>query len=756
MSGVSQGFSCFRCPGGLFGGAGLFPAEAMAGHVARQGHKVHPGPVDVPTDATSTPAGPLAELEHGSDGMAGARDKTMSDSNSPLYDILSTQTSNENHAEVTWSGSLQEYLALLEADPRPARNAWQRLLDMIESHGSEQLEDGRRRWRIFDDPFTRGEDAVYGLDTPLDELVGVIRAGARGLGPERRILLLHGPVGSSKSTIARLLKRGLEQYTHQEAGAVYTFTWNVDGEAIPSPMNQDPLLLIPEEQRSLVEERLDSKLRAEYSLKVRGELDPVSRFWFSQLMDRYQGDWRKVVEHVTVRRFTFSESDRVGIGTFQPKDEKNQDSTELTGDLNYRRIAEFGSDSDPRAFNFDGEFNVANRGMLEFVEVLKLDVAFLYDLLGATQEHSIKPKKFQQTSIDEVILGHTNEPEYKRLQSNELMEAFRDRTIKIDVPYNLRSSDEALIHRRRYGNSNTPGRPMAPHTLEIAALWAVMTRLEDPSHAGLTLLQKAKLYNGAKVAGFTAEQVGELRDQAVREGMEGISPRYVQDRIAACLVSGKPTIGPKDVLASIQKGLSHHSMVAGEELRKRYLELVAVVREEYEDIVKHEVQMAVAADREAIDRLCSKYLDNVRAYTTREKVLEAGGASRDPDERLMRSIEEKIDIPESRKDDFRHELMNYIAAIHLEGKTFDYRQNERLSRALELKMFEDRRDSIQLTSLVSTVIDPDTQEKIDVIRDRLMRQYGYDEISADEVLHDVAGLFERARQENEEEPGAAA
>jgi serine protein kinase len=179
------------------------------------------------------------------------------------------------------------------------------------------------------------------------------------------------------------------------------------------------------------------------------------------------------------------------------------------------------------------------------------------------------------------------------------------------------------------------------------------------------------------------------------------------------------------------------------------------VREEYEEIIKHEVQVAIASDREAIDRLCSKYLDNVRAYTTREKVLDSGGAMRDPDERLMRSIEEKIDIPESRKDDFRHELMNYVAAMHLEGKTFDYRQNKRLTRALELKMFDDRRDSIQLTSLVSSVVDPDTQAKISVIRDRLMRQFGYDEITAEEILQEVAHLFARGEARSRDDKEAA-
>ena len=178
-----------------------------------------------------------------------------------------------------------------------------------------------------------------------------------------------------------------------------------------------------------------------------------------------------------VYRLVLSEKDRIGIGTFQPKDEKNQDSTELTGDINYRKIAEYGSDSDPRAFNFDGELNIANRGIVEFIEVLKLDVAFLYDLLGASQEHKIKPKKFAQTDIDEVILGHTNEPEYRRLQNNEFMEALRDRTVKIDIPYVTRLRDEVKIYEKDYSPEKVKGKHIAPHTVEVAAMWAVLTRL---------------------------------------------------------------------------------------------------------------------------------------------------------------------------------------------------------------------------------------------------------------------------------------
>lgn len=672
----------------------------------------------------------------------------MTDTNPTLLDLVDSRYDRARYDALTWEGTLGEYLEIAGRQPAVARNAWQRLIDMIEHYGSEEPErpGEPRRWRLFDDPFDGGRDAVYGLDRALEELVQTIRAGAQGLGPERRILLLHGPVGSAKSTIARLLKRGLESYSLSDEGALYTFEWHLpfeDGLVVRSPMHQDPLLLIPVEARAAIEERLNGSWEEPYRLAIKGELDPVSRYYYRVLMRRFEGDWRQVAQCVRVKRVVLSERDRLGIGTFQPKDEKNQDSTELTGDVNYRKIAEYGSDSDPRAFNFDGEFNVANRGLLEFVEVLKLDVAFLYDLLGATQEHSIKPKKFAQTHIDEVILGHTNEPEYRKLQSNELMEAFRDRTIKIDVPYNLAVSDEVRIYRRQFRGCSYSGKFIAPHTLEIAALWAVLTRLEEPTHANLTLPQKAKLYNGHEVQGFSAGNVREMRSDAEREGMFGISPRYVQDRIAAALVSDRPYVGPPDILHELERGMRHHSLISNDETRKRYVQLLNYAREEYEDVVKHEVQLAVSADQDATHRLCGKYIDNVKAYTTREKVIDVHGRQHDPDERLMRSIEKKIDVPESRKDDYRHEIMNYIAALALEGATFDYRKNQRLRRALELKLFEDSRDTIQLTSLISTVVDPETRTKIDRIRDRLIERFGYDPASAEDVLQYVADLFTR-------------
>ena len=671
-----------------------------------------------------------------------------------IQSLIEKYTQDIAYQELHWEGTMADYLEIVSRRPEILRNAFQRIYDMIISCGTEPYIENKEkliRYRFFSDPGNDGEDAVYGLEGPLMHQVNIFKSASRHYGTERRVLLLHGPVGSAKSTIVRLLKKGLEAYSKTNEGALYTFAWRLsdaDGnEVIEScPMHEEPLHLIPKEIRTPLIEDINAKLNGHLKIFVDGDLCPFCRLTFRSLMQAYSGDLKRVLDHVVVRRLILSEQDRLGIGTFQPKDEKNQDSTELTGDINYRKIATYGSDSDPRAFNFDGEFNVANRGLIEFVEVLKLDVAFLYDLLGASQEHVIKPKKFPQTDIDEVIIGHTNEPEYKKLQNNEFMEALRDRTVKIDIPYITRLSDELKIYEKDYRPEKIQGKHIAPHTLEMAAMWAILTRLEDPKKANLTLLQKLKLYNGKTLPGFTEENIKELKDDAEREGMEGISPRYIQDKISNALVSEEADgcVNPFMVLNTLEAGLANHSLITSEDRKKRFKELLTVVKDEYAEVTKNEVQRAICADEEAIKRLCGNYIDNIKAYTQKEKVKNKyTGEYEEPNAQLMRSIEEKIEIPESRKDDFRREIMNYIGALAVEGRIFDYSTNERLNRALELKLFEDQKDTIKLTSLVSKVVDTDTQEKIDVVKHRLIKKYGYCEVCATDVLNFVASIFAR-------------
>lgn len=689
-----------------------------------------------------------------------------------MENLLPKRTASD-FAELFWEGSFDEYLKVVMEHPEVTRNAFQRVYDMITSKGVEEYLDNKKKivkYNFFKNDLSGGKDAIYGLDIPLMRLVHMLEAAAQGYGPERRIILLHGPVGSSKSTIVRLLKNGIERYTRTPEGALYTFSWLVppelggrislppadeksegENELFPCPMHEEPLKIVPPSMR---EEFLVNLLGKEAGkVKIEGDLCPACRYIFRNLMIQYQGDIGKIKKHVKVRRFIMSEQDRLGIGTFQPKDEKNQDSTELSGDINYRKIAIYGSDSDPRAFNFDGEFNIANRGIIEFIEVLKLDVAFLYDLLGATQEHVIKPKKFAQTDIDEVIIGHTNEAEYKKLLNNEYMEALRDRTIKIDIPYITKASEELNIYNKFFNEKTLPGIHIAPHTLEMAAMWAVLTRLEEPKKHSLTVVQKMKLYDGKYLPGHTQETVKELRKETIREGLDGISPRYVQDKISNAIVGeSEGCLNPFMVLNELEKGLKHHSLIVSEEQRRRYSELISIAKTEYEERVKNEVRRAISADVGAIKKLCMNYIDNVKAYLLKEKVKDHyTGKDQEPDERLMRSIEEKIEIPDSRKDDFRKEVMNFIGALAIERKDFEFDTNDRLRRALELKLFEDQKDSIKLTSLITSVIDRETQDKIDIVKARMKKDMGYCEICATDVLNFVASIFARgdAREEKE-------
>ena len=347
-------------------------------------------------------------------------------------------------------------------------------------------------------------------------LMNVLKSAAQGYGTERRIILLHGPVGSAKSTIARQLKKGIEEYSRTAEGALYTYYWTLPGALQRARRRQRDVPLADARRAAAADPARVARGRRSTSsasatttssVKIEGDVNPACRLIFKELMRHYGGNFEKVMTHVqgapprALASRTASASARSSPRTRRTRTRPSSPATSTTA-----RSPTFGSDSDPRAFNFDGEFNIANRGILEFVEILKLDVAFLYDLLGATQERKIKPKKFAQTDIDEVIIGHTNEAEYKKLLNNEFMEALRDRTVKVDIPYITKVSrggedlHEGLHARERVGKH------IAPHTLYVAALWAVLTRLEDPKKHILSLLQKAKLYDGKTLPGFTAGQ----------------------------------------------------------------------------------------------------------------------------------------------------------------------------------------------------------------------------------------------------------
>jgi serine protein kinase len=680
-------------------------------------------------------------------------------------DKIASQYDRETFLRLNEEMSFADYLAKCYENPRLVRSAYQRMYDMIMAKGSYEFEKYRKtltHYNFFDDP----DIPIFGLEETLDSLVKFIRGAAGHYGTERRILLLHGPVGSSKSTICRLLKRGLEKHSQEDDGAWFTFKWvnlptGVEGiythDCDECPMHEEPLKLLAspmrrkilDELNGILKEQTPEKDRANvYDLRVEGELDPRCKRFMIELLKRNNGDLKQVLQnHIVVVRKVHNEADRCGIATFQPKDEKNQDSTELTGDINFAKISHFGSDSDPRAFNFDGEFCVGNRGLVEFIEMLKLEQAFLYDLLGASQEQNIKPKKFAQIGVDEAILGHTNNPEYEKLKNNQFMEALRDRTVKVDVPYLLKLADEIKVLEQDYGQGRVK-QHVAPHTLEIAALWAILTRLQDDKDGKISLVDKAELYNGKLMPGWTEDSVKELHDKYPDEGMgSGVSARYVQDKISNCLSDNHDYINPFMVLNELRDGLDNHSLLTNKDQVGRYMTCIELAVKKLDEILKSEVQKALVGDEDAIIRLCTNYIDNIMAYINKAKVKNPyTGRDEAPDERLMRNIESKIDIPEQGSDDFRRMIAAFIGDLAVKGKKFRWDSNPQLKKALEAKLFEDTKDHIKLSALNvsgATVVDPDLQEKIDAIKQRLIKQYGYNDKSARDVLDYVGSIFAR-------------
>lgn len=669
-----------------------------------------------------------------------------------LLDGITQGPDTEIYRKLQWQGSFAEYLTVADHNPAVLRNAWQRLYDVITHYGVTKGPDGTPHYKIFEDPFNNGKDAIFGLDRQLSELVNIIRAGAEGFGPQNRLILLHGPVGTAKSTIARVLKNGVQHYSRLDDGALYTMGFKVtEGHpeydpAEPNkirwcPNNEEPLRVLDLPTRQALVGQITDGKDSRHALAVKGECCPACRQEYRDLMARHNGDLSAVLDQIVVKRLVLSESDRVGVGTFQPKDEKNQDSTELSGDINFRKIAIYGSDSDPRAFNFDGEFNIANRGILEFVEVLKLDTAFLYDLLGATQEHRIKPKKFAQTDIDEVVLGHTNEPEYKKLVADDKMEALRDRILKIDIPYLTKLEHEERIYENLFRRA---ANRIAPHTIHVAAMWAILTRLEEPNDQKLNLVQKLKIYNGEVVPGISdpsaaAERARELRTSAPKEGMSGVSPRYVIDTISTVLASAAgEVITPLQLLNGIQEKLKNNAMIKDEKVIARYRRLLDEVKRDYEDAIKAEVREAVIrTDETGLRSIGENYLRSIARHID---ILERGPEAADgvPDAKLMATIEAKMSVHPSQADDVRRTLVNTLRMRESQGKEFDVYENAQLRTALEDKLFEDRKDALKLRA-VNGEIDPSLRAVTAYLCDR----FGYSESSAREVLAYVADIYAR-------------
>ncbi|KRF21444.1 MULTISPECIES: PrkA family serine protein kinase [Paenibacillus] len=615
---------------------------------------------------------------------------------------------------LSWTGTFAEYIELLRKNPGLARTAHSRVYDMIASQGiNDQV--GHKSYKFFN-------KEIFGLDRAIEKLVEeYFHSAARRLDVRKRILLLMGPVSGGKSTIVTMLKRGLEQFARTDLGAVYA----IKG----CPMHEEPLHLIPMELRPEIEREL--------GVKIEGSLCPSCQM---RLKTEYNG----CIEDVHVERVFVSEEARVGIGTFSPSDPKSQDIADLTGSIDFSTITEFGSESDPRAYRFDGELNKANRGIMEFQEMLKCDEKFLWNLLSLTQEGNFKAGRFALISADELIIAHTNETEYKSFIANKKNEALQSRMIVMPIPYNLRVSDEEKIYYKLIGQSDMSHIHIAPHALRVAAIFSILTRLKETKKQGMDLVKKMRMYDGEVVEGYKEADLKEMQNEYQEEGMSGIDPRYVINRISSALIrQDLQCINALDVLRALKDGLDQHPSITKDE-RERFLNFISVARKEYDDIAKKEVQKAfVYSFEESAKTIFDNYLDNIEAYCNWGKIKDPlTGEEMDPDERLMRSIEEQIGISENAKKAFREEILIRISSYSRKGRKFDYSSHERLREAIEKKLFADLKDIVKITTSTKT---PDEKQlkKINDVTKQLIDEHGYCPVCANELLRYVGSLLNR-------------
>jgi serine protein kinase len=618
-----------------------------------------------------------------------------------------------------WEGTISDYLPMVQENPKLAQLAHARVLDMIESAGVEFDENDKNKqspkYKFFDKD-------LFGMDAPLKKVVKYLKAAATGSQVGRRILLLYGPTSSGKSQMATCLKRGLEEWSKTEGGAVYGIA--------DCPMHENPLNAVPHALRS--------ELRDDFGIKIESAatLCPACQ---ANLADKYKGDWASM----PVKRVFISENNRVGIGTFLPSDSKSQSMTELVGSVDFSKLGEYGVESDPRAYKFDGELNVANRGIMEMIEMLKVDPKFLYVMLTLAQEKVIKTERFPLIYADEFILSHSNETEYNRFLGDKKLEALHDRIIVQKFPYNLIVDEEVKIYDKLLAEADFGDLHVAPLTLKVAAMFAVLSRLEPGKDQNLTLLKKMQLYNGEDVDGFTKEDVKNIKEDADREGMDGISPRYIFNCVADCFTKyDMKCITPVDILRSINDNFENNAKLKKEDI-DRFEDLLTIVVQEYTKMAKNEVQKAffVSFDKE-IDNLLNNYVDNVGAYLDKTEVEDEFGDFHEPNERLMRSIEEKVGISDASKDSFRQEVYRKVIRSKSGNGVFDYKSHAKLKEALEKQLFDERSDVIRLT--ISTR-NPDEEglRKLNQVIDTLVEKHGYTVESANQLLRYVNSLMSK-------------
>ncbi len=619
---------------------------------------------------------------------------------------------HKNKERKSWKGTFLQYLEVVKENPSIVSLSHARIYDIIVKDGSvsgnERGDRGLKK-QFKDEEikiFNFFRDEFFGMEKPISQIVRYFHAASLRGEESRQVLYFMGPVGSGKSSLAEKIKSGLE------SNAFYA----IEG----CPMHEEPLHLVP---------RHLQKQFCEYlNVTIEGDLCPVCRF---KLKDVHGGRY----EEMPVVKLNFSKRNRIGIGIVPPVDPNNQDTSVLIGSEDISKLDTY-PEGDPRVLDLNGALNVGNRGMVEFIEVFKNETEYLHAMITATQEKIIPaPGRHGMIYVDAAIIAHSNEAEWQKFKADHTNEALLDRVVVVKVPYNLRLSEEVKIYQKVIKKSSFRAH-VAPHTLEIASMFAILSRLEASNKCDI--LTKLKLYNGEEVVekGKTKKiDVRELKEDTKREGMNGISTRFIMKALDNALsdnIDGA-CINPINVREALLAMVKEADLP--DDTRKVYLELLQnIVHKEYLDILEKEITKSfVFAYQEQADSLFQNYLDHAEAYVNKTKVKDKNTKEElQPDEGLLKSIEEQIAIIGSAADGFRQEVIAYLWSVTRRGDKLSFKSYEPLREAIEKKLMTSVRDICRIITKARTR-DEEQTEKYDTMVTNMIEN-GYCKTCVDVVL----------------------
>src|ERR687896_763118 len=481
-------------------------------------------------------------------------DETRDERRSSLIRSLSEFT--KQHRAAHWAGTFAQFLeSVFPSDTRGiARTSHQYMWDMM-----------RAKEGLF-------QEELFGIDDTIERVVDYFKAASAGSEVGRRLLLLLGPPSGGKSSMVILLKRGLEEYSHTDAGALY----GIHG----CPVHESPLHLVPHTLRG--------QFRASYGVDIQGELCP---YCVTRLQQEFNGDFMQM----PVQRIFISEAGRVGVGTYAPHDPTTADIADLVGSVDLSKVSEFGDEGDPRAWSWSGAVFAASRGLLEMIEILKVKREFLYLLLTLTQEKNVKVSRFPLIHLDETVLAHINLAEFHRFLQERENEALLDRMVIVKVPYTLSYKDEARIYTKLISAApHFRETHLDPHALHVAAVYAVLTRLNEGDERETDSLKKVRLYAGEDVEGVAQSEVEKIRAKNPEEGLAGVSPRFVINALSNAIIqSSARSLTTMDVLIALKDAIESDVRMDGKKKRKWIDYLVTVRKDFYNRWVKEDVHKAL-------------------------------------------------------------------------------------------------------------------------------------------------------------------